>query len=246
MAEQKRPGDAWPREYVGYYPGFSTLAQAPFWDEATRAVVEARVKEVPRIRFFTPEQAELLEAVQARIIPQDDRPEDRRIPVLNYVDERLYAGRIDGYRYEDMPPDGEAYRLGLQAIDDIARTMHGRPFLELTGTEQDQVLWSIHEDKPQGGDAIWKQMPADRFWLILVSDAVDAYYAHPYAWDEIGFGGPSYPRGYFRMENGQREPWEVDERRYEWEAPEGALSDRYQQLGGRHPHTAPAGQEGTH
>jgi hypothetical protein len=21
-------------------------------------------------------------------------------------------------------------------------------------------------------------------------------YAHPYAWDEIGFGGPAYPRGY--------------------------------------------------
>jgi hypothetical protein len=108
------------------------------------------------------------------------------------------------------------------------------------------VLWTLHEDKPQGGEAIWHQMPADRFWILLVSEAVDAYYAHPYAWDEIGFGGPAYPRGYFRLENGQPEPWEVDERRYDWGAPPGALSDRYQPLGGRHPHRAPAGQEGTH
>jgi hypothetical protein len=235
-----------PRAQPGYYPGFSTMSQSAFWDEATRAVVESRVYQVPPIRFFSPDQVELLTAVMDRVIPQDDRDEEHKIPVVHYIDDRLYEGRIDGYRYDDMPPDKEAYRLGLLAIDDIARTMHGKPFVELTGTQQDEVLWSIHEDKPQGGDEIWKQMPADRFWLVLLSDAVDAYYAHPYAWDEIGFGGPSYPRGYFRLEKGLPEPWEVNEQRYEWSAPPGALSDRYQQLGGRHPHRAPAGQEGTH
>ena len=45
--------------------------------------------------------------------------------------------------------------------------------------------------------------------------------------NEIGFGGPAYPRGYMRLENGAREPWEVDEVRYEWAAPEGSLSDDY-------------------
>ena len=37
------------------------------------------------------------------------------------------------------------------------------------------------------------------------------YYAHPYAWDEIGFGGPAYPRGYFALNNGAPEPWEPRE-----------------------------------
>ena len=60
-------------------------------------------------------------------------------------------------------------------------------------------------------------MAVERFWLLLVQDVVGAYYAHPYAWDEIGFGGPAYPRGYMRLENGEPEPWEVDERRYEWD-----------------------------
>ena len=24
------------------------------------------------------------------------------------------------------------------------------------------------------------------------------FYSHPWAWNEIGFGGPAYPRGYMR------------------------------------------------
>jgi Gluconate 2-dehydrogenase subunit 3 len=242
------------RAQPGYYPGFSTLSQRAFWDEATRNCVLARVEQVPPIRFFSPDELELITAVFDRIMPQDDRDAEHKIPVVNYVDERLYAGRTDGYRYEDMPPDRDSYHLGLKGIDGIARQMYGRAFVELTPREQDEVLWTIHEDKPQGGEDIWRQtnltqavpVPADRFWIMLVSDAVEAYYAHPYAWDEIGFGGPAYPRGYFRLEYGLPEPWEADERRYEWASPPASSSDRYQQLGGRHPHTAPAGQEGTH
>ena len=46
---------------------------------------------------------------------------------------------------------------------------------------------------------------------MIMSDAIDAYYAHPWAWDEIGFGGPAYPRAYTRLERGEPEPWEVEE-----------------------------------
>ena len=56
---------------------------------------------------------------------------------------------------------------------------------------------------PPAAHDIWKQMDVKRFWLLLVQDVVGAYYAHPYAWDEIGFGGPAYPRGYMRLENSE-------------------------------------------
>ena len=49
-----------------------------------------------------------MEAVVARVMPQEDRSPDRRIPVLPGIDERLAANRIDGYRYDDMPSDQEA------------------------------------------------------------------------------------------------------------------------------------------
>ena len=41
--------------------------------------------------------------------------------------------------------------------------------------------------------------------------ACTAFYAHPWAWNEIGFGGPAYPRGYKHLALGGREPWEVAE-----------------------------------
>ena len=231
----------------GYYPGFQTLSQQAFWDEATRRVVLARVKQVPPIRFFTPEEAQLMQAVCDRLLPQDDRDEAHKIPVVNYIDERLYSGRIDGYRFEDMPPDHEAHRLGLQAIATIARYMYNRPFIQLDQREQDQVLQSIHDCNPPAGEEIWKKMSVQRFWMLLMQDVVDAYYAHPYAWDEIGFGGPAYPRGYMRLEGGKPEPWEVEEQRYEWKAPADALSDTYRPIGGPGGHAQQTpGQEGSH
>ena len=44
---------------------------------------------------------------------------------------------------------------------------------------------------------------------IALRQITGVYYAHPYAWDEIGFGGPAYPRGYFALNHGAPEPWEA-------------------------------------
>jgi len=235
-----------PRAQPGYYPGSSTLSQESFWDEATRTVVRRRMEKIPPIRFFSPDEVSLMTAVAGRLLPQDDRDEAHRIPLVNAIDDRLYTGRIDGYRFEDMPPDADAYRIGLPGIDAIARHMHGRRFTELEPLEQDAVLWTMHDGDPPAGDTVWHRVPIARFWLLLVQDVIEAYYAHPYAWDEIGFGGPAYPRGYFRLERGQPEPWEVSEQQYEWSAPPTSSSDQYKKLGGPRKHRAPAGQEGSH
>lgn len=239
---QSRPPQAQP----GYYPGFSTLSQEPFWDEATRSVVLRRVHERPPIRFFTPDEVTLMEALTARLLPQDDRDDAHRIPLVPTIDDRLFTGRIDGHRFEDMPSDADAYRIGLTGIDAISEHLYRRRFVELEATEQDEVLWTLHRAEPPAGEDIWRRVPVARFWLLIMQDAVEAYYAHPYAWDEIGFGGPAYPRGYFRLEGGQPEPWEVREQRYEWVAPPDSSSDHYGQLGGPGTHHTPAGQEGSH
>lgn len=234
-----------PRAQPGYYPGFSTLAQQKFWDDATRQVVLKRVNEPPPIRFFSPEEARLMQAVIDRIIPQDDRDDDHRIPILNVIGDRLYHNRIDGYRYDDMPPDGEAHRLGLQAIEAIAQEMHSQHFVDLPPDQQDRVLLSIHDCQPPAAHDIWARMSCQRYWMLLVQDCIEGYYAHPWAWDEIGFGGPAYPRGYMRLEHGRPEPWEVEEQRYEWSGPPWSASNRYEPIGGEQGATIP-GQEGTH
>jgi hypothetical protein len=235
-----------PKSQPGYYPGFRTMSQMAFWDEATRRVIVARVEDIPPIRFFSPEEARLMTAICDRILPQDDRDEIHKIPVLNAIDSRLYENRLDGYRYEDMPPDQEAYRLGLQGIAKVAQHMFGKPFLDLSAREQESVLETLHDDNPPAAHDIWKRMDVKRFWLLMVQDVVGVYYAHPYAWDEIGFGGPAYPRGYMRLEGGEPEPWEANERRYEWAAPPDSPSAKFTKVGGIEEHRAIPGQGGTH
>ena len=80
------------REQPGYYPGFSTLSQQKFWDAATREKVLERVHKIPPIRFFTPEEARLMEAIAAHVLPQDDRMPSRRIPDRS-ADRRAAAQR---------------------------------------------------------------------------------------------------------------------------------------------------------
>jgi hypothetical protein len=53
-------------------------------------------------------------------------------------------------------------------------------------------------------------MPSELFFKERVlHDICGAYYSHPHAWSEIGFGGPANPRGYVRMYFDRRDPWEA-------------------------------------
>jgi hypothetical protein len=234
-----------PLNQPGYYPEFSTLAQNKFWDGKTREVILDRLRNVPSIRFFTPAERTMIEIICDHILPQGDRDAEHRIPIVPWIDKRLYENRHDGYRFADMPPDPQAFRMGLQAIDEIARHLQGQAFVELIAIEQDKILKSLHDGTPAAGREIWKRLPVHRFWMMLVQDCVEVYYAHPWAWDEIGFGGPAYPRGYIRLENGSPEPWESSELRYEWRAPKTSVSDLHEPIPSSIEHAAPHIKRGT-
>jgi len=218
-----------PVEQPGYYSGFHTLSQQAFWDETTRKVVTERVSQPPSIRHFTPGDVRFWTVVFDHLIPQSDRKPDRRISIVPSIDFRLFTNRTIGYRFEDMPPDREAYQLGQQAIDEEAQHRYGATLVSLPQRQQDLVLKAIHDGESKAAVAIWKHMSIHRFWQFLMQDAIDAYYAHPWAWDEIGFGGPAYPRGYIRLERGEPEPWEVQEQRYDWIAPANSVSDHVEE-----------------
>ena len=232
-----------PKPTPGYYPDFHTLDQQNYWDAATRKVVLDRIHHLPPIRFFTADEAATMQAVVDRVLPQDDRTAGMRIPILSRIDERLYLNRMEGYRYQDMPSDQEAYRLGAKAIEAMAQALHGTSFHTLNTLEQETILQSLHDAEPLAARDLWQPLNIKRFWSLLVSDCCTVYYAHPYAWDEIGFGGPAYPRGYMRLEGGEAEPWEMEEQRYDWLAPANTLSDRSQSAEQESSHH---GQAGTH
>jgi hypothetical protein len=215
-----------PKEQPGYYPGYSTLEQRKFWDEATRQLVLQRVDSPPPLRFFTEEQAWFWKTVFDHLLPQTDRTPERQIPLIPPLDRRLSENRTVGYRFEDMPHDREVYvSIGIEAIDREALEQYGKNFLSLGWLEQDLVLRTIHDGEPRAVQETWQRMSVHRFWQLIMQDAIDTYYAHPWAWDEIGYGGPAYPRAYTRLERGEPEPWEVGELRYKWQPPRAAASD---------------------
>jgi hypothetical protein len=192
------------------YPDADVLAQRGHWDEATRKVILDRIHNVPPFRFFDPHERATLEALCARVIPQTHRPPDRQIPLAPWIDARCYQQTTDGFRYDDMPANDEAWRLGLRGLDETARHLFGSRFVDLDGEQRDGVLNAIRGGDPPG--EVWRGLPPRRWWIVTaLRQIAGAYYAHPYAWDEIGFGGPAYPRGYASLNHGAPEPWEPRE-----------------------------------
>jgi hypothetical protein len=196
------------------YPQFDVAGKDKWafdWDAKTRKLVLDRVRNVPAYRFFSPYQVRILEALCALAMPQDERPEHERVPIAPWIDSRLYSGEGDGYRYEDMPDDREAYRQGLSGFDQSARTLYGQPFTALDRRQREEVMQLVSEGNAPGD--VWQKLPPQRFFRQLMSDIISNYYAHPAAWAEMGFNGPASPRGHMRLGLGKRDPWEADEKR---------------------------------
>jgi hypothetical protein len=187
-----------------HFPGYDVTAGSDSWDEVTAGVVLARLGSPPPIRFFTHGEEPTARALVDRLLAQDAEP---RVPVLEAIDQRLLNRKGDGYRYADMPEDPEAWRRSIAGLDEDSRARTGRPFWDLSRAEQVELIeWFTTLD----GE--WRGMPAKRVFSLWTRYACDAFYSHPWAWNEIGFGGPAYPRGYKNLGIGKLEPWEVRER----------------------------------
>jgi hypothetical protein len=189
------PGGRAPR-----FPGFDSLSQVKTWDRVTAGVVLARLAPPPPLRFFDREHEPTARALVDRLLAL----EEPRVPVVEMIDARLVEGKGDGYRYDDMPEDPEAWVRSVANLDADARDQHGRPFWDLSPDEQGKLVEAV---RTTGGD--WRGMPAKRVWSLWTRYTSAAFYSHPWAWNEIGFGGPAYPRGYKNIGIDRREPWEV-------------------------------------
>ena len=195
------------------FPSYDVMAKrdTPSFNEKTRTVLDRRLAVTDEAgRFLSREEFATLKAMASRVIPQ---PVDRlQVPIAALIDERLEKNKQDGYRVGPMPPMRQAWRLGLDAIDLETRKLYERRFCELDGSTQDLVLKMM--EKGELTDPAWAPMTAKHFFQQRVlHDIVMAYYAHPTAWNEMGFGGPASPRGYVRMGVNQRDPWEAAETR---------------------------------
>jgi hypothetical protein len=192
-------------QHQGRYAGYDVLTQADHWDPATRKVVLDRVHEVPPLRFFSPEEARTLGAFCDIVTAQDGEP---RVPVLAMVDAKLFEGKLDGFRYADMPNDRDTWRRVAAGLDASARGRGARAgFAAADPDVQHEIVDAFSRGALSG--EVWDELPVARAWSVVMRGVLSEFYSHPWAWNEIGFSGPAYPRGYARLGAGQHDPWEA-------------------------------------
>jgi hypothetical protein len=188
---------------IGCYPDFDVLEQADHWDAATREVILERVAPSVSYEFFEPAEVRTLSAFCDALLDQHSEP---RIPMLASVDRKFAAGRGEGYRYAGMPADEEVWRMSARGLDSVALDRGGKNFAEIDSRLRHEIIVDFRNGDLSGES--WDGLDVKRACAVLMRDAVAAFYEHPWAWNEIGFPGPAYPRGYSRIGPDMRETWE--------------------------------------
>jgi hypothetical protein len=184
-------------QMIGRYPDYDVFDAKGTWDRATAAVIDKRMATRPgdQLKFFSAEEANGARAFCDCCVAQDTDP---RIPVAELVDEKLAAGRLDGYQYADMPDDRETWRMVLAALDEVAQSRYSKEsFAGLDLEAQEALVEQLSQGTLQSTSL--EDLNVQRAWSVCMRMILAAFYSHPWAWNEMGFGGPAYPRGFMRL-----------------------------------------------
>jgi hypothetical protein len=187
-------------QHRGRYPGFDVLDSVDVWDDVTAGVVLGRLALPGAPAFFTPDEVAVAAPLLDLLLAQDSDP---RVPVLALIDARLAAGETDGWHYDELPHDAQAWRDTLYLLGEDG-------FSRLCSDEQAAMIQAVQDLSSHR--QTWHELSASHVWSLWTRYACTAFYSHPWAWNEIGFPGPAYPRGYLNVGVDSREHWEVADR----------------------------------
>ena len=168
-----------------YPPGsVSALLNTDSVMPQTRDVLIGRLerKKILSPSFFDKDIFITLQCVCERLLPQPGR--ENKIDLAGLLDEMLAEGKGNGWRYNKMPPDGEAFKKGIQGINETSELMFGAAFKQLDEPKQIGVLSAVQKNIAPG--KTWETLPANLFFEELLAQIVEIYYSHPWAKEEIG------------------------------------------------------------
>jgi gluconate 2-dehydrogenase gamma chain len=136
------------------------------------------------IENLTAYEADMLEAICARIIPTDaNGPGAREARAAHYID-RALGGALSGSK--------AAYTAGLAAFDAYCRSSRRAPFTELSPRDQDSVLIDV-----ETGAATGFTGSSAAFFAMVRTHTLQGTFGDPYyggnfnftGWDMIGYPG---------------------------------------------------------
>ena len=134
------------------------VAASPLLTPAVEAVVSASA-----VRFFTPSELAMVDELTEIIVPTDAHsPGARAAGVAAYLDARLAESTNESQR--------TAWRSGLQTVDALSSTLHGKPFMKATPAERLAVVTKMAEQEAT------PQSDIDKFFVLLKTATVRVYY----------------------------------------------------------------------
>ncbi|WP_424952761.1 hypothetical protein [Deinococcus sp.] len=163
----------------------SALLGSTLLTPATRRALEDRLSGTPAPTHFTAQEFALLLAVSRRLVPHDPAT----LPLAARIDARLAAGESDGWRYDALPPDAEAYRLLLASLP--------ADFQRLDEAGQIAALTQAQRDHP-------------KVFEELLAELTELYYAYPVNQLNIGYVGFADAQGWTQTGLGSLDPHEQE------------------------------------
>jgi gluconate 2-dehydrogenase gamma chain len=161
------------------------VAGAPLAPDAAAAETASPIApQLEALETLTAAEADILEAVCARLIPSDENgPGAAEARAAHYID-RALAGPLRSSR--------DAYAAGLAAIDSWAQAKKGAAFVKLAPADQDAMLSDVERNVATGF------MPsAGAFFTLVRAHTIQGTFCDPYyggnanfaGWDLIGYPG---------------------------------------------------------
>jgi gluconate 2-dehydrogenase gamma chain len=170
---------------VGLGGAAATLTVAPAVDSA---VAQPSVPVSPprreALETLTGAEADILEAVVARLIPSDENgPGATEARAAHYID-RALVGALRSSRAD--------YAAGLEALDAYAQSRKGLAFTKLSAADQDALLTDMEKNVATGFTP-----NASTFFNLVRTHTIQGTFCDPYyggnadfvGWDMIGYPG---------------------------------------------------------
>ncbi len=114
------------------------------------------------LRFFSAAQNALVDRLAEMILPADDHsPGAHEAQVSAFIDDLLA---------DSDPKEQQAWTEGLKAVEAVAQSRFGQPFLESSGDQQDQILAEMAANEGDPANDL------QRFFAKIKMQTVSGYY----------------------------------------------------------------------
>ena len=185
------------RTFIGVIGSFSVLSSfIPFnylpslFASETSDALKSKKQLDGNFKFFSPDQAAVIEQVTSLIIPSDDSPGAREAGVVFEIDKTV----AENQKLKN------GYTKGIESLHQIAKQMGGKDsFLDLSQDEMMDILNMAYATKTPPKRGMLNQygsiLPGILLINHLIRETIQIFYTSEAGWEVVDYQGPPQWKG---------------------------------------------------